>query len=638
MFPVCKPFYAGFPSPEEFLTVQAGERTLEKIDIRIGTMRKEAGTMRAGRDRVLQVAKRVFVLEWVLGLSFLIWGGGLCGAGVSAQDFENWLKASGPQNKVGLATTSTVQTRPAISGTQKSPEQQTSPTQTTFEADRLAQRVTFDTAAPRQSSRNVPEILTQLHEMTGVDFLVTCGEVPVQALRFEKTPLREVLDALLLPSNLTWEEQGGIILVKREKLEEQAIRLTDAEVQIFKTFEKKRWFERLLFNSLPKNAPTPSFAVDESQGVLRLTAGKAWSEAVGRFLDTLRQSGQPDLRGLLILLAPRREAENIRRELESVQAQDYAVTAGTKRVFRTGGDYLVLEPASVSSPELEKALALAIEQGRLQAPDQLDTLEIQLDSIKSGDSQSPEYRKFLRRVYDELETLLYQGVSRSTALQDGRKLLPARETLGENGEVRLTVVDFPHRIAAVQRYLERARREAEAAPVLQVQTPAPVSSSTSRSGLAGMGGGAGSERMEIVQLRYQTPATMAGLLDQVYPARASRARSSVSRRAGTEGSLTEFTLTNPEDERVWHDLTVRLVRVTGDETGVTPAGGTQTRRESECELAVRTAVRGSQRLTLREYDSQTLDNYELTALRIRVGGGRAGGSVTLRVRYLPPVP
>lgn len=600
--------------------------------------------MRAGGDRVLQAAKRVFVLEGVLGLSLLMGGGGLCGTGASAQDFENWLKA-GSQNRAGQATTSTVQARPALSGTQKplemkAPEQQTSATRTTLEADRLAQRVTLDTAAPRQSPRNVPEILTQLHEMTGVDFLVTCGEVPAQALHFENTPLREVLDALLLPSSLTWEEQGGIILVKREKLEEQTVRLTDAEVQVFKTFEKKRWFERLLFRSLPKNAPTPSLALDESQGVLRLTAGKAWIEALGQFLDTLRQSGPPDLRGLLILLAPRGEVENIRRELESVQAQDYTATAGTKRVFRTGGDYLVLEPASAPSPELEKALSLAIEQGRLQVPDQLDTLEIQLDSIKSGDSQSPEYRKFLRRVYDELETLLYQGVSRSAASQDGRKLLPARETLGQNGEVRLTVVDFPHRIAAVQRYLERARREAEAAPVLPAQTPAPVSSSTSRSGLAGMGGGAGSERMEIVQLRYQTPATMAGLLDQVYPARASRARSSVSgqaRRAVAEGFLTEFTLTNPEDERVWRDLTVRLVRVTGDETGVAPAEGTQTRRESECELAVRTAVRGSQRLTLREYDSQTLDNYELTALRIRVGGGRAGGSVTFRVRYLPPV-
>ncbi|HNY25985.1 MAG TPA: hypothetical protein PKH31_01260 [Candidatus Sumerlaeota bacterium] len=601
--------------------------------------------MRAGWDGVLQAGKRVFVLEWVLGLSFLMWGGGLCGAGVSAQDFENWLRAAGPQNKAGQATSSTVQARPIISGTQKAPggnnlEQQTSGTQKTVGVDRLAQRVTLDTATPRQSPRNVPEILTQLHELTGVDFLVTCGEVPAQVLHFDKIPLREALDALLLPSNLTWEEQGGIILVKREKLEEQVIRLTDAEVQIFKTFEKKRWFERQLFNSLPKNAPAPSFAVDEPQGVLRLTAGKAWIEALGRFLDTLRQSGQPDLRGLLILLAPRGEVENIRRELESVQTQDYAATAGAKRVFRTGGDYLVLEPASVSSPELEKALSRAVEQGRLQVPDQLDTLEIQLDSIKSGDSQSPEYQKFLRRVYDELETLLYQGVSRSAASQDGRKLLPARESLGQNGEVRLTVVDFPHRIAAVQRYLERAKREAEAAPVIPVQTPAPVSSSKNRSGLSEIGGGDGSERVEILQLRYQTPATMAGLLDQVYPARASRARSGVSsraRRAVTEGSLTEFTLTNPEDERVWRDLTVRLVRVTGDETGVTPAGGTQTRRESECELAVRTAIRGSQRLTLREYDSQTLDNYELTALRIRVGGGRAGGSVTLRVRYLPSV-
>jgi hypothetical protein len=275
-----------------------------------------------------------------------------------------------------------------------------------------------------------------------------------------------------------------------------------------------------------------------------------------------------------------------------------------------------------------------LEQGRLRVPDRLDTLEIHLDSIKPGDTQSPEYQKFLRRVYDELESLLYTGVSRSVAAQDGRKLLPARESWGQNAEILLTVVDFPHRIAAVQRYLERARREAEAAPVPPTPTPAPVS--FSNSGSRGIARGDGGERMEIVQLRYQTPATMVSLLDQVHPARENtRPAARRTRRPAMEEFVTEFTLHNPEDERVWRDLTVRLVRVTGDETGGSSGGGAQTRRESECELAVRTAIRGSQRLTLREYDSQVLDNYELTALRIRVGGGRAGGSVTIRVRYLP---
>ncbi len=599
--------------------------------------------MRARRGGAIQRKTRFCFSGRVLLLSFMFCVGAWSPALVTAQDFENWLKAGQPQNAAGQTTSSALQARPAISGTHKSPvvnglEQQTSETLKAVGADRLSQRITLDTALPLQPPRNVPEILTQLHEMTGVDFLVTCGEVPAQALNFDKIPLREALDALLLPLNLTWEEQGGIVLVKREKVEEQAVQLNDAEVQIFKTFQRKRWFERLLFSSLPKNVPVSPFRVDEQRNVLCLTAGKARVEALERFLETLRPFGKPDLQGLLILLTPRGEAENIRQELEIVEARNYASTAGVKRVFHTGGDYLVLEPVPGVSPELEKALSLALEQGRLQIPNQLDTLEIHLDSIKPGDVQSPEYQKFFRRVYGELEALLYQGVSRPVALQDGRKLLPARESLEQNNDARLTVVDFPHRIAAVQRYLERAKREAEVAPAVPTPTSEPSVPSQNSPETRGVSRGGGEERMEIVQLRYQTPATMATLLDQIHPARGNtRLAARRARRPVTEELVTEFTLHNPEDERVWRDLAVRLVRVAGDETGAMSSGGAQTRRESECELAVRTGIRGSQRLTLREYDSQVLDNYELTAIRIRVGGGRAGGSVTIRARYFPPV-
>jgi hypothetical protein len=100
--------------------------------------------------------------------------------------------------------------------------------------------------------------------------------------------------------------------------------------------------------------------------------------------------------------------------------------------------------------------------------------------------------------------------------------------------------------------------------------------------------------------------------------------------------LTEFTLHSPENEHVWRDLVVRLVRVAGEVPESGASESISPRRESSCELAVRTNIRGTQRLTLREYDSQVLDNYELTVIRIRLGGGRAGGSVSLRVRYLPP--
>jgi hypothetical protein len=337
-------------SQEESLTVRPAARNLEEMKSRIETMRKEAWAMRAGGWGAVEKAKRVFLSGRVLWLSFLLWSGVWSLAFVTAQDFENWFKAASPKSTVGQTSSSLLQARSAISGKQQSPERnglekQTSETLKTVGTDRLAQQVTLDTASSLQSPRNVPEILTQLHEMTGVDFLVTCGEVPAQTLRFDKIPLRKALDALLLPSNLTWEEQGGVVLVKREKIEEQAIRLTDAEVQIFKAFEKKRWFERQIFSSLPKNAPAPSFGVDEQQGVLRLTAGKAWIGALERFLETLRQSGNPDLSGLSILLTLPGEAESIRRELEDVEAQDYPATAGAKRIFRTGGDYLVLEPA-----------------------------------------------------------------------------------------------------------------------------------------------------------------------------------------------------------------------------------------------------------------------------------------------------
>jgi hypothetical protein len=272
-------------------------------------------------------------------------------------------------------------------------------------------------------------------------------------------------------------------------------------------------------------------------------------------------------------------------------------------------------------------------EGRTPVTHQLDTLEIHLDTLKPELAQTPGFHEFCRRLYDAIEKLLYTGVSRSVAAQDGRKLLPSREHLEQSSVTQLTVVDFPHRIAAVQRYLERAKRETEITSTSRTQTSlsAPVSPASRPSRRRD------AERMEIVPLRYQPPATMAAMLDQVYASRGNNRLTTArrSRRPAEEAFVTEFTLHSPENEHVWRDLVVRLVRVAGEVPESDASGSASPRRESSCELAVRTNIRGTQRLTLSEYDSQVLDNYELTVIRIRLGGGRAGGSVSLRVRYLP---
>jgi hypothetical protein len=308
---------------------------------------------------------------------------------------------------------------------------------------------------------------------------------------------------------------------------EQMLRLTDAEVRIFKTFQNQHWFNHLLFAPLSTTVPPPPWRVDEQQGVLYLTAGKTRLKTLEKFLGSLRQSGKPDLRGNMILLAPPGQAGEIHQELQEAEARDYTRPPDKKRTMHTGGDYLVLESTQTASPEVEKTLTRAIEGGRLQNPNELDTLEIHLDTLKPELAQTPGFHEFCRRLYDAIEKLLYTGVSRSVAAQDGRKLLPSREHLEQSSVTQLTVVDFPHRIAAVQRYLERAKRETEITSTsFQTQTSlsAPVSPASRPSRRRD------AERMEIVQLRYQTPATMAALLDQVYASRGNN-RLTTARRS-----------------------------------------------------------------------------------------------------------
>jgi len=86
-----------------------------------------------------------------------------------------------------------------------------------------------------------------------------------------------------------------------------------------------------------------------------------------------------------------------------------------------------------------------------------------------------------------------------------------------------------------------------------------------------------------------------------------------------------FTVDNPEKMETFRNLKVRLIRI----FDAPPA---------EVELAVGMPNRNdTQQVNLKVNASQTIDSYEILCEEIKVGGGKAGGSARILVRYKEPV-
>ncbi len=86
-----------------------------------------------------------------------------------------------------------------------------------------------------------------------------------------------------------------------------------------------------------------------------------------------------------------------------------------------------------------------------------------------------------------------------------------------------------------------------------------------------------------------------------------------------------LTVDNPEREETFRDCKVRLIRVSNAPS-------------VEVELAVWTPQRtDTQQVNLKVNASQTIDSYEILCEEITVGGGKAGGSARILVRYKEPV-
>jgi hypothetical protein len=127
---------------------------------------------------------------------------------------------------------------------------------------------------------------------------------------------------------------------------------------------------------------------------------------------------------------------------------------------------------------------------------------------------------------------------------------------------------------------------------------------------------------------------MQALLDTVYGIDSGGAAAGSESAQGNER---RFTLNNPEREVTFRDCSIRLIRVEGSNSNSNSGGSSSTRSDRRIELNVRTALRtDTQQVNIEEYQSETVDNYEIICEEIKIGGGKAGGRARIRVRYTPP--
>ncbi len=452
---------------------------------------------------------------------------------------------------------------------------------------KLSSLVTIETKRP------IPlrDFLRNLYIITDIDFYIAEGVEATVEGKFEDKPLKEVLDTVLEPIGLKWERKPGTdIIVVSPELKPYVQQLTSAQLSKIKALMDRKVLQQMLWG--PQGEPSikgVELTIDERESLLMMVDSKENIEKVKAFLSDLEKEAPPTLDWRSYKIDPQ-QGDKIKAILEALLEVEKPTPYSRERRILISGDELIIKdiPENILKAEeilTDRDFIKKIKEETLIA----EVFDITPENATQENiTQVEDFGNYVKTV---VENMLYAKTGRSAAEAEGRRLwLRSYIEPPDKPKLTLTVVDYPSNIESIADLIARLPEVKK-----------------------GM-------RSEIVYLKYASAADMATYLEIVLGITAGA-------EIGAPGGEEVRKTLSVEDEIHFRDISVRLLRVEANDI----ADDT----DDSAEFVIRSPTT-SEDVTIEEYRSEFIDDYEIVAEDIRPSGTTGQGRVKILIRYLPP--
>lgn len=437
------------------------------------------------------------------------------------------------------------------------------------------------------------EFLNTLSFVSGINFVIVRGSDMPVAAKFEDKPLRDILDAVLVPNGLNWTRKGDIISIV-PNLRTRVFPLdSDTLLSVRRLYETND-LQKTLWGADTPPIQGVELNLDDRQSVLLLTDSPDNIEKMAQLLVNVRQKAPPKLVARIYTLQPEL-ASNIKTLVEAMLRADvepaYELERRVLIAKHEGGTDLIVKD---TEENLRKVESLLKDKSFLRHLEQ-EEIEVYSVNLTPRDvlkANAEQVEAFGRDVKEVVETMLYHKEGVAAAQAQGRRLWYDPATL------QMTITDTPSNIRKVAEFVQ-------ALPQLEPKA-----------------------RSKILFLEYAVASDLATQLEQVMGIVPG----------GTAGGLAggneaTFSL-RVEDERTFRDLSIRLVRV--DATNIGGIGGMGSRAtEGTAQLVVRTPTSQSSDLSVPVYRSEMYEDYEIYVDHIYPSPTPGDGRARVKVTYRP---
>ncbi|HPB30994.1 MAG TPA: hypothetical protein PLB62_06025, partial [Candidatus Sumerlaeota bacterium] len=423
--------------------------------------------------------------------------------------------------------------------------------------------------------------------VSGIQFYITSGVDATVDAKFVDTPLYEVLDTLLPPIGLKWSRKPGTDIVTiTPDLQTKIINLSPVDTAKVKAVMDNGDLQRILWGAdgVPKMKGV-SLTLDDRDGILISVDSRSNIKKIDAFLEDLRESGAP---GLIYKTYRLREGEGekVKSLLEAILLADSQAPYSPDRKLLLDGRDLIVKDTKENIQKIEELLQ---DKGFIEKI-RSDQLLVQTWILVPKDAlkQNPEQlRQFGEWVVEVIKVMLYSKSTVSRAEAEGRRLWWDPATL------QLTLSDFPDNILAVSDFIQSL-------PQLEQKS-----------------------KTRFIQLKYAKAETIAADVNSFLGLSESAEGGQSTSTSGL--SITKSVTTG--NDFTWRDITVRLQRANQNDPNDD--------NDDSVELKIRTPGE-SRDVTMDEFDSETVDDYEVIAEDVTASTTPGQGRARLKIVYNPP--
>jgi len=430
------------------------------------------------------------------------------------------------------------------------------------------------------------DFLNTLSFVSGINFVVVQGADATVAAKFEDKPLREILDAVLLPNGLNWTQKGDIVTIAPDLRPRVFLLDSDTFLKVKRLYETNE-LQKLLWSS--ENPPTRGveLQLDDSRSAVILKDSPSNIAKLESLLAQLRRAPAPKLTTRIYSVRSDL-ADNVKTLVEAMlKSESKTPFESQRRVIvakHEGGAELIVKGTEDNVRKVEQLLSDRNFLKRLSEED-IEVYTVNLTPRDIFKANPEQVETFARNIKEVVETMLYHDKGMAQARAEGRRLWFDPATL------QLTITDSPSNIRKVAEFIQSL-------PQLEPK-----------------------RRSKIIFLEYANAGDLASQIEEILGIGPGVAAGGAA--AGNEAT---FTL-RVEDERTFRDLNVRLTRVNEND----PIDD----NDDSCELVVRTSTAQSSDLTIDEYHSETFEDYEILVEDVKPSPTPGEGRVKIRVTYRP---